>query len=315
MANYLETDGLDRFAHAANSRSSTYVTEGDAGFAAWVRETKHAGSLDDRVTVNEALEWLGGIGDEPFFLALNFQNSHVPYPIPPDFPRRFGPAQLDFTIRFARFPKDKTPVVQDVYADSLAYVDAQIGRLIRFLKAAKKWDNTLFVLTGDHGQAFYEHGFAAHASAIYDEVMRVPLILRAPGLGAAVVDRLAQHVDIAPTVIGLLGLPQHPSFQGIDLLATPPNQDRSVYMVAQTPDAYQYGIIRSGYKLIYDERQREHLLFDLRNDPAEKHNIAGFHPDLAKDLITRLDAWRKLQIDYYADSALHTREYPPILKD
>jgi arylsulfatase A-like enzyme len=145
--------------------------------------------------------------------------------------------------------------------------------------------------------------------------MRVPLLIRAPGLGAQVDDRLAQHVDIAPTVLALLGLPQHPSFQGINLLATPHDPDRSVYMVAQTPDAYQYGIIRSGYKLIYDERQRQHLLFDLRNDPAEKHDLAEFQPDLTKNLMTRLNTWRKLQIDYYADSGLHTREYPPVLRD
>ena len=315
MVNYLDTGGLDRFVHAANSKRSTYVNHGDAGFAAWVRETKHAGSLDDRVTVDEAIEWLGGVGDQPFFLALNFQNSHVPYPIPPDFPRRFGPPKLDFAIRFAQFPRNKIEVVKNVYADSLAYVDAQLERLIQYLKMAKKWENTLVVLTGDHGQAFYEHGFAAHASAIYDEVMRVPLLIRAPEIQAGTDNTLAQHVDIAPTVLGLLGLPPHPSFQGLDLFAAPANPNRSVYMVAQTPDAYQYGIIRSGHKLIYDERLRQHLLFDLRSDPGEERDLTASNPELVADLTARLNAWRKLQVDYYSDSVLHKREYPPILKD
>ncbi|MGH7853500.1 MAG: sulfatase family protein, partial [Candidatus Binatia bacterium] len=306
---------LDRFIHAANSKRPTYVMQGDAGFAAWVRETKHAGSLDDRATVDEAIQWIDGLGNEAFFVALNFQNSHLPYPIPPDFPRRFGPARLDFTIRFAHFPENKVQVVRDVYADSLAYVDAQIARLIQYLKANNRWDNTLVVLTGDHGQAFYEHGFASHASAIYDEVMKVPLIIRAPGLKAGLERRLAQHVDVAPSVVGLLGLPNHPSFQGIDLFAAPADPKRSVYMVAQTPDAYQYGIVRSGFKLIYDERRREYLLFNLAADAEEENDLAAAQPALVKELANRLNAWRKLQIDYYSDRALHAREYPPILKD
>jgi arylsulfatase A-like enzyme len=315
MINYLETGGLDHLVHAANSKKSTYLMQGDAGFAIWARNTKHAGSLDDRSTVDEAIQWLDGIGDQPFFVAMNLQNSHLPYPIPPQFPRRFGPAKLDFTIRFAHFPQTKAQVVKDVYADSLAYVDSQIARLFQYLKDKKKWENTVVVVTGDHGQAFYEHGFASHASAIFNEVMRVPLIVRAPRLKAGLDRRLAQHVDIAPSILGLLGMPVHPSFQGIDLFNTNVDPKRSIYMVVQTPDAHQYGIVRSGFKLVYDEREREHLLFNLAIDPEEKTNIAFVQPALVRELASRLNAWRKLQIDYYADPALQTREYPPILKD
>ena len=316
MINYLETGGLNHIVHAANSKKSTYLMQGDAGFAISTTDTKHAGSLDDRSrTVDEAIQWLDGIGDQPFFVAMNLQNSHLPYPIPPQFPRRFGPAKLDFTIRFAHFPKDKIQVVKDVYADSLAYVDVQIGRLFQYLKAKNKWENTVVVITGDHGQAFYEHGFASHASAIFNEVMSVPLLIRAPGLKAGLEHRLAQHVDIAPSILGLLGLPVHPSFQGIDLFNTAPDSKRSAYLVAQTPDAYQYGIVRSGFKLIYDERQREYLLFNVAKDPGEKTDIAAAQPDLVKELAQRLTTWRKLQIDYYSDPGLQAREYPPILKD
>ena len=315
MINYLETSGLDRFIHAANSKRPTYLMQGDAAFAIWARESQHAGSLDDRSTVDEAIQWIDGLDNEPFFIAMNFQNSHLPYPVPPEFPRRFGPAKLDFTIRFAYFPKDKIQVVKDVYADSLVYVDSQIARLFQHLKEKNRWENTLVVVTGDHGQAFYEHGFASHASAIFDEVMKVPLIIRAPGLKAGRDDRLAQHIDIAPSVLGLLALPIHPSFQGIDLFNAARDPKRSVYMVAQTPDAYQYGIVRSGFKLIYDERQREYLLFNVAADPGENNDIAVSQPAMVKDLANRLNAWRKLQIDYYSNPALQTREYPPILRD
>jgi len=146
-------------------------------------------------------------------------------------------------------------------------------------------------------------------------VMKVPLIIRAPGLKAGRDDRLAQHIDIAPSVLGLLALPIHPSFQGIDLFNAARDPKQSVDMVAQTPDAYQYGIVRSGFKLIYDERQREYLLFNVTADPGENNDIAVSQPAMVKDLANRLNAWRKLQIDYYSNPALQTREYPPILRD
>ena len=173
----------------------------------------------------------------------------------------------------------------------------------------------MIVLTGDHGQAFYEHGFASHASAIYNEVMRVPIIIRAPEMQPGLENRPAQHVDITPSVLALLGLPPHPSFQGINLFDSRSNPNRSIYMVAQTPDAYQYGIIRSGFKLIYDERKGEYLLYDLASDPGETSDIAGLRPALAKELAHRLHTWRKLQIDYYSDAGLQGRAYPPILAD
>jgi arylsulfatase A-like enzyme len=108
--------------------------------------------------------------------------------------------------------------------------------------------------------------------------MRVPRLFRAPGLKSGVDDRLAQHVDIAPSILGLLGLPVHPSFQGIDLFNSVADPKHSAYMMVQTPLAYQYAIVRSGLKLIYDEREQRYSLFDLTTDPGETIDIAGSRP-------------------------------------
>jgi arylsulfatase A-like enzyme len=186
---------------------------------------------------------------------------------------------------------------------------------VEYLKQERLWNNTLIVLTSDHGQAFYEHDFASHASAIFDEVMKVPLLIRAPGLSPGVEHRLAQHVDVAPSVLGLMGLPVHPSFQGVDLITSAPEPKRSAYMVAQTPLAYQYGIVRSGFKLIYDEHERRYLLYNLTADPGEQTNIAASQPEVVQELAKRLQTWRTLQLEYYADKRLQTQEYPPILAD
>ena len=315
MIHYLDTGNVDRYFHAANFKGPTYVMPGDSGFANWVRETKHAGSVDDRFTVSEAIQWIDSLDSEPFFIYMNFQNSHLPYVVPRDFPRRFGPDKLDFTIRFGHFPRDKIQVVKDVYADSLAYVDSQIARLFQHLKQRGMWERTVVVLTGDHGQGFYEHNFAAHAADIFNEVMKVPLVIRAPGLKPDIENRPARHIDIPPSILELLGLPTHPSFQGATLFNSEPNPNRSIYMAAQTPLTYQYGIVHSGFKLIYDERQQQYSLYDLAADPDERIDIAASKPQLVKELAQRLQTWRKLQIDYYVDKTLHTREYPPILVD
>jgi arylsulfatase A-like enzyme len=132
-----------------------------------------------------------------------------------------------------------------------------------------------------------------------------------PGIDA----RPAQHVDILPTILALLGLPAHPSAQGVSLVEPRVNENRSIYLVAQTPLAHQYGIVRSRFKLVYDGESRRYALYDLVSDPGETKDVAASHKEDVHDLANRLQTWRKLQIDYYADRTLHSREYPPIIAD
>src|SRR5262249_49930293 len=135
---------------------------------------------------------------------MNLQSSHLPYVVPPDFPRRFGPKTIDFAIVWASFPRDKISVVKDRYADSLFYEDTQIGRLFERLRRGGLWDNTIIIIGGDNGEAFYEHGFAAHASSVFNEVVKVPMIFRVPGLTPGIDDRPAMFLDVPPSVLDLL---------------------------------------------------------------------------------------------------------------
>ncbi|MDP7291784.1 MAG: sulfatase-like hydrolase/transferase, partial [Verrucomicrobiota bacterium] len=205
--------------------------------------------------------------------------------------------------------------VMNVYADSLAYVDSQLARLFEHIKRRGLWDNTIVILSADTGQAFYEHGFAGHANMLFNEVMHVPLIIRAPGAAPRVDTRVAQHIDVPPSILHLLCLPPHPAFQGMNLFEKNPPKDRSVYLVVQAPLARQYAIVRSGYKLVYDAQGDRRFLFDLKRDPGERNDVADSHPELARRLAVRLDTWRKLQIEYYRDLNRHGRFYPPVLKD
>jgi arylsulfatase A-like enzyme len=315
MINFHHLNSLDRFFDPETFTGPTYAPYGDTGFAEWVKETNGAGSVDDRYTVDEAIKWIDSVAGQPFFMHMNLQSSHLPYVVPDDFPRRFSPAKIDFAIMWAKFPIEKVDIVKGRYADSLYYEDTQIGRLFQYLKSHGQWDNTVFVIGGDNGEAFYEHGFAAHASSLFNEVVKVPMIIRAPGLEPGLDARPAMFLDVPPSLLQLLALPAHPGFQGISLFDPQPNPDRNVYSIVQTPSAFQSAIIRSGMKLLYNEFDGKFFLYDQVNDPAEKHNLAASRSDLVHDLNRRLELWRQEQLAYYADASRQRREYAPVIND
>jgi arylsulfatase A-like enzyme len=234
--------------------------------------------------------------------------------LPGDFTPRFGPERLDFPILWGKFPRDKVDMVKDRYADSLFYEDMQIARLVGSLRQRGLWDNTIVIIGGDNGEAFYEHGFAAHASSLFNEVMKVPMIVRGPGIEAGQDDRPAMFLDVPPSILELLGLPPHPGFQGISLFG-PPNPGRSLYMMVQTPLAEEIAIVRSGFKLLFSQRGSQFFLYDQVRDPGEQRDMISERLDLLADLAPRLIAWQEEQLNYYADRARHAREYPPVLED
>ena len=317
MINFHRRSSLDRFFDAESFTGPTYAPYGDTGFAEWVKETHGAGSVDDRYTVDEAIKWIDSVAGQPFFIHMNLQSSHLPYVVPDDFPRRFSPKEIDFAIMWGKFPIEKIDIVKGRYADSLYYEDIQIARLFQYLKSHGQWDNTVFVIGGDNGEAFYEHGFSAHASSLFNEVVKVPMIIRAPGVEPGLDNRPAMFLDVPPSLLQLLGLPPHPGFQGISLFDPQPNPDRSLYTIVQTPAAFQSAIIRSGFKLLVSEWEGRYFLYDQVNDPAEspRHNLAASRPDLVQDLDRRLKLWRQEQLAYYADVPRQSREYPPVVKD
>lgn len=316
MINYLRTGSIDHFFHSETFEGETYVPRNDEGFEDFLTGGKRSGKIDDRFTISEAIRWIDSIEDErPFFMYLNLQNSHLPYETPADFPRPFGPDEIDFVIRFSGYPQEKVDIVKDMYADSLAYVDSQLGRLVRYLKERGIWDDTIVVVTGDTGQAFGEHGFVAHANMIFEETVRVPLIVKSPELEAGVDLRPAQHVDIPPSLLDLLGLPPHPGLQGISLVSEDPHWNRYRYIMVQTPIAHQYGLVWKRFKLIYDVNYDRQLLLDRSADPKELNPVGATYPALQAKLRARLDTWRRLQLEYYRDTQLHSQRYPPMLAE
>ena len=314
MRRFLDNGGLETILDADTYKGPTYVPRTDAGFTAFVAGTKRSGKIDDRFTIREAIDWIDRDDGRPFFLCVNLQSSHVPYDTPSDFAPPFS-VRRDFDIFFGQFPRERTRDVRDLYSNSLAYMDLQIGKLVEHLKGKGLYESTVLVATGDNGEAFFEHDHAAHAGPLYQEALHVAFVLRGPGVPVGPDDRPAQHVDIPPTLLGLLGLPMHPAFQGVDLLSPDRREGRLRFAVAQSPVATQYAVFHRRHKLIVDTRRDFSLLFDLAIDPGERRDLSRLTPDRAAEMRRWLDTWRAVQVGYYQRISEHTKSFVPRLRD
>ncbi|MCZ7586421.1 MAG: sulfatase [Deltaproteobacteria bacterium] len=146
----------------------------------------NAGAVVDR-----GLEWIGR-AEKPTFLFLHFFDPHFPYGAPPGYYGRFGPASrtldrmqgrgyFELMNWVMKLPERRMPQVLARYDEEIAYTDDQIGRLFTELKRRGVYDRAWIVVVADHGEEFLDHGSMGHSATMYDELMRVPMIVKAPG--------------------------------------------------------------------------------------------------------------------------------------
>jgi arylsulfatase A-like enzyme/Flp pilus assembly protein TadD len=182
----------------------------------------------------------------------------------------------------------------DPYSGEVAYVDSQLGVLFDFLKGRKQWDDTVIVLTADHGEALGEKGEETHSYFAYNNTIHVPLFVRVPGRRPGRSALNVCHADIFPTVCEVLGLKVPPHMQGeslLALLAAKGRKDAEIYFESLTAYlnrdwAPLRGMIRGDTKFI-DLPIKE--VYDLGRDFNEEHNLAGSSKvGPLKDALTRL---------------------------
>ena len=312
MRNYLDSGSLDVFFDSNASPNKSYVPKSDTGFMEWFKKTKNAGKLDDGLIIDEAIRWIKGTNKTSFFLYLNLQRSHFPYTWPENFTPKFKPYEIDFPITFVNYPQEKIPVMRNRYFNSLAYIDEQLGKLISFLKQQNLYDKVIFVVSGDTGQAFYEHGFPTHGGALYNEVIRVPIMVKDPSLASAQTrEETVSHIDIAPTILNLLGLKSHPSFQGFGMFQNIDWKNRPVFSTAQTSIANQNMILLDNWKFIYDSRKSQNFLYHLSEDPGETKNLRLSKMGVTRYMKDQLQAWMNSQLKFYSEEERFKYEYPP----
>jgi uncharacterized protein len=157
--------------------------------------------------------------DRPFFAVLIYNASHQMYKYPPSFEkfRPVVPKELDY---FKDVTPENIPKVRNRYKNSLYYDDYLIGRIIETLRKKKLLENSVVVITGDHGEEFEEKGFLGHNSSFNDYQTKTLFVMNYPGQGPRVVTRLTSHTDLVPTLMGSLGCTSPVEYyaQGVSLL-------------------------------------------------------------------------------------------------
>lgn len=248
------------------------------------------------VSVDLALSWIDEAPDERFFLMLHLFDVHHHYDAP-------EPARGTFTDAYAdRYGEEAMATLESrlaaeargdvefhvaAYDEEILWVDMQVGRFLDGLAERDLLDPSLVVLTSDHGEAFFEHGAAAHGSSLYNEVVRVPWIAWGPGIEPGRRDGPVSTVDIAPTMIEFAEM-EVPPVSGISLwpwLRDPGELMPRRTLYAQN-DFYSTDLAMAldwPLKLIQDFKYTTSEVYDLLEDPGERQNLVdSADPDLMR---------------------------------
>ncbi len=235
------------------------------------------------------VDWLAENDDAaPLHLQLHFVPPHAPYTPAPEFdvftdPSYDGPcdgnnetlAALD-AGRLQPSEQDLQHVL-DLYDGNLLAADSAVAQVLAALARRPRWDDTVVLVTADHGDAFLEHSRMGHNSTVYDEMLHVPFILRVPRgfeTGAVDVERLATLADLAPTLLGTVPATMDHPTEGVDLLAAN-GAHAGRFFVARTTggDSPYLGLRTERWKLILTDWGHGEL-YDLLEDPGEQHDLA-----------------------------------------
>jgi arylsulfatase A-like enzyme/Tfp pilus assembly protein PilF len=227
--------------------------------------------------VDRALAWLDRADARPFFAWVHLYDPHAPYAPPEPYRTRFH---------------------DSLYDGEVAYVDAQIGRILDDLERRGLRDRTIVAVVGDHGEALGEHGELTHGLLLYEPTLHVPMIVSAPKvLAPRVVAQPIGSIDLAPTLAALVGAPMPPGLDGRDvsaaLAAGIDPKPAQLYAETQYPLTFGWSdlaVLRSGASKFIRAPAPE--LYDLAHDPGEKVNVLTTERRAYRELSASLETLR-----------------------
>jgi len=252
-------------------------------------------------TTDLALEWLGG-GSGHFFLWVHYNDPHDVQIVPP----------LQFLQQFPPPSGTRAEQLREVYDVEIQYMDQQIGRVLDAMEGAGRLEDTVVVIVSDHGQGLGDHNWWTHG-ILYEEQIKAPLIIRAPGVPAGRrVQYLVRTIDIAPTIIDLIGLgaQRHASMDGASLVPMLKGEgaDPGYTAYADSVNMLTYGseagtfdqkndmlfaVTDGRWKyILHMIRENESELYDLKEDPHELRNLYADRPGELERLRKNLQARR-----------------------
>lgn len=286
--------------------------------------------------INEkAVSWLKKQRSK-FFLWVHYMDAHFPYQPSTEYLRqikvkRITKAQIkklceqmnrNILDRSEQVSQRNSRKLLDLYDGEVRYTDNAIGCLLTELGKVGVYDDTLIIITADHGDEFNEHGELGHSAKLYDELLRVPLIIKWPGShGCTVIDQQVQLLDIAPTILDFLGLEKPKAFQGSSLIPLMEGKGKEgvnlTGVISET--VHNKGTVPTDgkgkrltsyrtkeWKYIIDEETGQSELYDLRKDLEEKMNLVDKEPEKAAEF--GLKIMSHIQMEEKSKQALVTAE-------
>ena|SRR5579863_6692656 len=254
------------------------------------------------------------LSQSPFFAFFNYMDAHFPYIPPAPFDRLFPGKdrrmlQDDLetiqskVVNGESLPEIYTSHSVSQYDGGIAYIDSQIGQIMQWLKDQKLYDNTMIIVTSDHGEAFGEKKFFLHGNSTYQNLLHVALLVKYPNsVHKGVVEAPVSTTDVVPTVLDTLRLPIPPTVQGKNLMDASSLQPREIFgesfpcPVIHTPECIHGCMIRSVISWpnkFITSSSGKYESYDLSNDPDETRNLFGSRNPAAQQLEAKMATWIK----------------------
>ena len=223
----------------------------------------------DAEAVEKALGTLQQIGKRPLFMYVHTLSPHEPFDPPEPYRSRFVKNRYPGTVE-----QQLQAETVDLYDGEIARIDELFGKLMGFMRRSGMYDSSLIIVLSDHGEELYERGVRGHGISLYEEQLRVPLLIKLPKnrLAGTRHEGLIEMVDIAPTILEVLGLPAYAPFEGRSVLAElsgGASPDRVGYASLHLDAASMRAAKTTQRKYILDLVADEQMWFDLAVDPAE----------------------------------------------
>ena len=229
--------------------------------------------VDERAMIRPAVDFLKRDREAPCLLVLLPVNPHHPYAIPGKEFRITGAGDGEEDYRKRNWFN---------YLNSLHYADASLGMLVDELERNNLMEDTLLFLFADHGEAFYQHRMNYnHPFFLYQENVHVPFLIYNRKLfpSPEYYDAVTRHIDILPTILDILGIPAAPEQEGVSVFT--PHREQMALLHTSWKDDFM-GIADRQWKYILRTEDRMEELYDIREDPDERINIAAGHPDITE---------------------------------
>ena len=269
----------------------------------------------------EVYRWLHDNKEKKYFLFVHYTEPHEPYLYHKKFDKGFDKVDSEFYPAGSKHKKIKK------YDTEVGFVDFYIGELLGRIKELGHYEDSLIIFLADHGESFGEHDYYGHGRRLYNSGLHVPLIVKMPGYesGSTEVNWNTSLLDVAPTILSLLGHPVPEEMEGKNLFDAE-NPERPLYFEAyrgaiheETSQTFRlkvkpvrYGVLKHNHKLIYDDEfeayNLEKDIFELKNIYKNPENSFAEMTALLTEFMKKVQEFRKLSLQYHKQRSKLTKE-------